>query len=94
MIFVVRLHFTTQVMNKLTDEEWEMDFATFPELRAVLDDLEYDLRTRAANKDKAGSLKSSPIPPPETSNEGMSTRIKTVKKGVESTMNKLEGCTY
>ena len=92
MIFVVRLDYAIHVCNNIMKmENWKMDFETSPELRAVLDDLEYDLRTRAANKDKAGSLKSSPISPPATSNEGMSTRIETVKKELESTANQLEG---
>jgi hypothetical protein len=96
MIFVVRLlDYAIHVCNNIMKmENWKMDFETFPELCAVLDDLEYDLRTRAANKDKAGSLKSSPISPRETSNEGMSTRIKTMKKDVESTKNKLDVCMY
>ena len=45
MIFVVRLHFAMYVLNTLENgpKKWKLDFATFPELREVLSELESDI---------------------------------------------------
>jgi hypothetical protein len=59
MIFVVRLYFTNYVVNNIKHyEKLKMNFATFPELCAVVSELEYDLKIAVKLDAQKSSLNS------------------------------------
>jgi hypothetical protein len=74
MIFIIRLHFAMYVLNILEGKKWKLDFATFPELKKLLSELEYDL-TMVEKLDEHNPIPNLPI----MTNDGIPTCITAIK---------------
>jgi hypothetical protein len=87
MIFVVRLHYAIHVINTILDnKDLEMNFTTFPELRDVLMELDFDLKmAEKLDERKRSPSVSTPSPnTPSTADQAISKRITVMETELKS----------